>query len=46
MIALHDIVPQQKKSRVNVDEFWREVKNDYETEDLSPKKINFGLRLV
>lgn len=46
MIALHDIVPQEKKSRVNVDEFWREVKDDNETEDLSPKTVNPGLGLV
>ena len=46
IIAFHDI--QHQHSRVGVDEFWREIKTEYETKEIgiSPERTTGGIGLV
>jgi len=48
MIAFHDIVPHPYSSDCEVDKFWNEIKDSYDTEEIisSPDQIWAGIGLI
>jgi hypothetical protein len=48
VIALHDILKNRFDPSISVDEFWNEIKNAYDTEEIvdDPDQGNLGIGLV
>jgi predicted O-methyltransferase YrrM len=48
MIAFHDILPRSDLAEIQVDRFWREIRNEYDTQELigpegSGRKVGIGI---